>query len=102
MSSGRKSSVKRHIENLHNGSASCIPFTEYLSGRRTGSYTFEPHSNQSSGLLDMLMKEAYKDFARKVANIVNGPVDNPVYSEIALQVKEHIKYRNFMDMLRDK
>ena len=102
MSSGRKSSVKRHIANLHHGSASCIPSTEYLSGRRGGSYNFEPTSNRASGFLDMLVKEAHKDFARKVANIINGPGDNPAYIRFASELREHMKYRNIMDMIGDK
>jgi len=102
MSSGRKSSVKRHIANLHQGSASCIPFTEYLSGRRRGSYNFEPTSNQPSGFLDMLVKEAHKDFARKIADKINGPGNNPAYIQFASEVREYTKYKNLMDMIRDK
>ena len=40
MSSGRKYSVRRHIENykIHNGAGNIIPFVEYAIGRREGKY----------------------------------------------------------------
>ncbi len=50
----------------------------------------------------MLVKEAYKDFARKVANVVNGPGNNPAYIQFASEVREHMHYRHVMDMTRDK
>jgi hypothetical protein len=39
MYSNRKSSVKRHILNLHNGNASLVPFVEYIVGRTSGLYS---------------------------------------------------------------
>jgi hypothetical protein len=39
MYSNRKSSVKRHITNQHDGEASLVPFIEYLVGRNSGLYS---------------------------------------------------------------
>ena len=38
MWSNRKSSVKRHITNLHNGNASLVAFIDYVVGRQSGIY----------------------------------------------------------------
>ena len=35
---GRKSSAKRHVNRVHQGFASYVPWTEYMAGRRTGLY----------------------------------------------------------------
>jgi hypothetical protein len=34
--SSRKSSVKRHIQNIHSGNAHYVSFVDYLAGRRSG------------------------------------------------------------------
>jgi hypothetical protein len=38
MYSSRKYSVKRHIENLHNGLGNIISFIDYITGRHQGVY----------------------------------------------------------------
>jgi hypothetical protein len=38
MHSSRKSSVKRHIANLHSGQGVFVSYTDYLAGRRDGYY----------------------------------------------------------------
>jgi hypothetical protein len=38
MYSSRKSSVKRHIQNIHGGNANFVSFIDYLAGRRSGFY----------------------------------------------------------------
>jgi hypothetical protein len=42
MWSNRKSSVKRHIENQHNGNASLVTFMDYIVGRQSGLYLPPP------------------------------------------------------------
>jgi hypothetical protein len=46
MWSTRKSSVKRHIQSLHNGNASLVAFIDYVVGRQSGIY--HPSSSGSS------------------------------------------------------
>jgi hypothetical protein len=91
MSSGRKSSVKRHIQKLHNGDGLPIPFVEYLVGRRNGNYlprnTFNPTPHYHR-LVNMLLEEIERDFARKVATKVNKPAGDPGYDEIALSISK--------------
>jgi hypothetical protein len=38
MWSSRKSSVKRHIQNIHDGNGSFVSFIDYLVGRKMGYY----------------------------------------------------------------
>ena len=38
MYSSRKSSVKRHIQNIHSGNAHYVSFVDYLVGRKSGFY----------------------------------------------------------------
>jgi hypothetical protein len=38
MYSSRKCSVKRHIENLHDGLGNIVSFIDYIAGRRQGVY----------------------------------------------------------------
>jgi hypothetical protein len=38
MYSSRKSSVKRHIQNIHSGNAHYVSFVDYLAGRKSGIY----------------------------------------------------------------
>ena len=38
MYSSRKSSVKRHIQNIHSGNANFVSFVDYLAGRKSGLY----------------------------------------------------------------
>jgi hypothetical protein len=45
MYSSRKYSVKRHIENLHNGLANIVSFIDYIAGRRQGVYFPNPLPN---------------------------------------------------------
>ena len=45
MYSSRKCSVKRHIENLHDGLGNIVSFIDYIAGRRQGVYFPNPIPN---------------------------------------------------------
>lgn len=45
MYSSRKCSVKRHIENLHEGIGNIVSFIDYIAGRRQGVYFPNPIPN---------------------------------------------------------
>jgi hypothetical protein len=38
MYSSRKSSVKRHIQNIHSGNGLYVSFVDYLAGKKSGIY----------------------------------------------------------------
>ena len=54
MYSSRKSSVKRHIRNIHSGNALYVSFVDYLAGRKSGIYwpvappTYQKKNNQTN------------------------------------------------------
>jgi hypothetical protein len=65
MYSSRKSSVKRHIQNIHSGNANFVSFVDYLAGRRSGFYlqslppTYQKKSDDINKKIDYtnIMKE---------------------------------------------
>jgi hypothetical protein len=104
MSSGRRSSVTRHIRTLHQGMGGVIPFIEYVSGRRAGKYPPQerPRFNRSvTPLIDKVMAEIENDFARKIADQVNPPAGDAVYSNLAKFYREKKHDEMYKDLLKD-
>jgi hypothetical protein len=66
MYSSRKSSVKRHIQNIHAGNSNFVSFVDYLVGRNMGLYwpmlppTYQKKTN-SNNMIDYtnVMKEEF-------------------------------------------
>lgn len=86
MSSSRRFSIERHIGHIHKGKGIAIPFVEYLAGRRQGKYLPQkvPRSvDSNTRILEMVLTEVDKDFARKLANRLNPPANDPIYEEVA-------------------
>jgi hypothetical protein len=59
MYSSRRSSVKRHIQNIHSGNGSFVSFVDYLGGRKLGVYlpSFLPtyqRKNDNNNKIDYL------------------------------------------------
>jgi hypothetical protein len=60
MYSSRKSSVKRHIQNIHSGNALYVSFVDYLAGRKSGIYwpvlppTYQKKYNETNSKVDYL------------------------------------------------
>lgn len=117
MSSGRKFSVKRHVDNVHLGDGGIIPFVEYVSGRRGGYYpsqsrhqigekrklsvTRKQGSMHFENLIHKVMVEIENDMARKIANAVNKPADDPIYSTVATYFRTKIFQENYVDLIKD-
>jgi hypothetical protein len=63
MYSSRKSSVKRHIQNIHGGNANFVSFIDYLAGRKLGLYlpslppTYERKNNNKNIDYTSIVKE---------------------------------------------
>lgn len=80
MSSGRKFSVNRHVQNIHLGTGGIIPYMDYLTGRRQGnvsSITRKRSNLSHSSFSDKVMAEVENDLVRKIASSINGSVENP-------------------------
>jgi hypothetical protein len=82
MWSSRKSSVKRHIQNIHRGDGNLVPFIDYLVGRKSGLYFPNPRPTYEKGIsttnttvtvLDTFKGEVWKAIATKAANKVLYP-----------------------------
>jgi hypothetical protein len=63
MYSSRKSSVKRHIQNIHMGNANYVSFVDYLAGRKMGLYwpvlppTYQKKNRNQVDYLNVMSKE---------------------------------------------
>ena len=104
MSSSRKSSVKRHIEKIHNYQGVAIPFVEYLVGRSGGKYfplKFNRRPKSQSPVVAKILEEIERDYARKVANAVNKPANDPEYLQIAFNFRNYIQHHDFKETLKD-
>jgi hypothetical protein len=73
MYSSRKSSVKRHIQNIHAGNANFVSFIDYLVGRNMGLYwpclspTYQKKNN-SNNMIDytnVMKEEFWRECIRK-------------------------------------
>src|SRR5919197_6681247 len=77
MYSSRKSSVKRHIQNIHSGNANFVSFVDYLAGRKSGFYwpelppTYQKKNNETnnkkkmSDYMDMMKEEVWRQCIRE-------------------------------------
>lgn len=72
MWSSRKSSVKRHIHNLHKDQSTMVKYIDYLVGRQSGLYAPDssPQHSESSyydHIADICTEEMWKERARLAA-----------------------------------
>jgi hypothetical protein len=89
MWSSRKSSVKRHIQNVHRGNSNLVSFIDYLAGRRSGFYfpclspTFDKSSTSANTetVMDTFKGEVWKAVATKAANKVLYPSTTPAVNQ---------------------
>jgi hypothetical protein len=78
MYSSRKSSVKRHIQNIHDGSANFVSFIDYLAGRKAGYYfpalppTYQrknDYTKNNTSAFSVMKEELLKQCIRKGVGI---------------------------------
>jgi hypothetical protein len=76
MYSSRKSSVKRHIQNIHGGNANFVSFVDYLAGRKSGLYwpalppTYQKKNNEtnnkkSADYMNIMSEEVWRELIRQ-------------------------------------
>jgi hypothetical protein len=73
MYSSRKSSVKRHIQNIHSGNALYVSFVDYLAGRKSGLYwpnlppTYQKKNdtNNKVDYMNIMSEEVWREFIRQ-------------------------------------
>lgn len=83
MSSARRFSVQRHIDNynIHNGLGQVVPFVEYSVGRREGKYQPQkvPQFTRSKPL-----------FLDKVLHKIEAEVENQIVKDIAKRIYDDL------------
>jgi hypothetical protein len=76
MYSSRKSSVKRHIQNIHGGNANFVSFVDYLAGRKSGLYwpalppTYQKKNNEtnnkkSTDCMSIMSEEVWRQYIKQ-------------------------------------
>ena len=80
MSSSRKYSVRRHIENynIHNGSGKVVSFVEYSIGRREVYYQAEPVTTQS-----LFLDKIFDKIATELENLIAKDIAKKIYEELS-------------------
>jgi hypothetical protein len=79
MYSSRKSSVKRHIQNIHSGNANFVSFVDYLAGRKSRIYwpvlppTYQKKNNETNKVdyLNIMSEEVLRQRIRQKMGIPN-------------------------------
>jgi len=80
MSSSRKYSVRRHIENynIHNGSGKVVSFVEYSVGRREGYYQAQ-HAPQYSKSQPAFLDKIYDKIEKELENLIAKDIAQRIY-----------------------
>jgi hypothetical protein len=109
MSSGRRTSVQRHIDNtnIHGGAGSAVPFTEYSAGITAGRYRvgqkprFAPlEKTIAIRLVNKIRSEVEDHIARVVATrICETLIDESIYTALEAAAKKHIFFKQFDEFL---
>jgi hypothetical protein len=106
MSSARRTSVQRHIDNpnIHGGGATVIPFTEYTAGIRGGKYRagLKPIFGASDQpLLSRLVKKISIEFeneiAKKVAIRICRKISETDYNIVEALAIKSLFFRQFKE-----
>jgi len=76
MHSSRKSSVKRHIANLHSGQGAFVSYIDYLAGRRYGYYApnappnfIKKPESEPLNTYEVFKEEFLREIARQAARM---------------------------------
>ena len=77
MYSSRRYSVSRHINNVHAGKGSAIPFVEFVVGRRTGHYLPQPKPDLGS----MIQNEVRRIYFKRLIEGFLPPPGDPWYAQ---------------------
>ena len=93
MYSSRKSSVKRHIQNIHGGNANFVSFVDYLAGRKSGYYwpalppTYQRKNDDTNkkkmvDYMDIMSEEVWREYIRqKMGTALNSNLFQKFFGE---------------------
>jgi hypothetical protein len=106
MSSARRTSVQRHIDNpnIHGGRAGAIPFAEYSAGIRWGHYKVgrKPSfgSSEEAILLRIVKKtvvEFENEIAKQVAKRLCKTVDETYYHTVEVAARKRVWLKQYKE-----
>ena len=106
MSSPRRTSVQRHIDNpnIHGGGARAIPFAEYSAGIRWGNYKVGRKplfaSSEQPILLRLVKKisvEYENEIAKEVAKRMCNTLDESVYNNLEAATRKRLWFKQFQE-----
>jgi hypothetical protein len=111
MSSTRRFSVQRHIDNynIHNGLGQVVPFVEYSVGRREGKYQPQkvPEFTKSKALffdniLDKIAAEVENQIVKDIAKRIYDDLstDQKSFDDLKTLAKESILNKNSYRILK--
>lgn len=111
MSSARRTSVQRHIDNpnIHDCDAKVIPFTEYTAGIRGGKYRtgVKPTFGVSGQTLPLrLVKKITVEFENEIAKVVakricRKIVNEAYYKDAETLTMSSLFFRQFEETFRE-
>jgi hypothetical protein len=91
MYSSRKSSVKRHIQNIHSGNAHYVSFVDYLAGRESGIYwpvlppTYQKKNNETNNkkidYMNIMSEEVLRELIRQKVGTPNSNLFQKFFGE---------------------
>jgi hypothetical protein len=111
MSSTRRFSVQRHIDNynIHNGLAQVVPFVEYSVGRREGKYQpqkvpqfTKPKALFLDNILDKIAAEVENQIVKDIAKRIydDFSTDQKPFDDLKTLAKLSIYNKNFYKIFK--
>lgn len=107
MSSARRTSVQRHIDNpnIHSGGARAIPFTEYSAGITWGKYKVGRKPSFASSeqpllfrLVNKISIEFENEIAKEVAKrICKNTLDESFYNNVEAAARRNLWFKQFKE-----
>lgn len=111
MSSGRKFSVRRHIDNynIHSGQGKVIPFIEYAIGRREGKYLIQEFRNSGSQsfsvdrIYDKITEKLENEIAEQIAKAICHDMlaDQNLFNNLKMMAKSKIVRKNYYKYFKE-
>lgn len=103
MYSSRRYSVQRHINTIHSGDGTPIPFVEYLVGRTSGKYPPGParaFGATDTSQLDKMRKELERIRNQRVIELCLPPAGDPSYAAQANVLRTYVSTRANSEYLK--
>jgi len=111
MSSARRTSVQRHIDNvnIHGGGARAIPFTEYSAGITSGKYRIGQKPRFASSDRPLLIRlirkislEMENEIAKEIAKRICKTLGDSFYNSVESIARMDVMSKQYREVFRSK